>query len=154
MSENLNEIICRAFCDRWLEGKVIGSFGESGLFFLDVADSEEQRRRGFQRTSSIPPGSGLLFPLPSPRETSFWMKNTCLPLDIIFINPKGVVSDVHRQCPPDSDDHYFPSEPASLVVEVAGGQASRVSEGQSFSVRPIPGDQPERMLTLVDHWPF
>jgi len=72
---------------------------------------------------SLPPGQGMIFPMVPPRFASFWMKNTYIPLDIIFIGPDGTISNIVHAIPND----LVPVNsigPAGAVLEIGGGLAA------------------------------
>ena len=100
--------------------------GSSVSFFCDVADDSLERQQGLMNVESLDPGTGMLFIFESPIEASFWMKDTLIPLDIIFINETGYVVNVLEADPepgvPDSLlTRYESLEPVIWVVEIDQG---------------------------------
>jgi uncharacterized protein len=75
--------------------------------------------------TSVPEGTGMLFIFPSSDEHGFWMRNTLVPLDMLFLDPSGQVVGVVAQAEPRSDDHRRVARPSLYVLEVAGGWAER-----------------------------
>lgn len=65
----------------------------------EVADSDATRARGLMHRRELPRGRGMLFVFPSPRPLSFWMKNTLIPLSIAYLDPKGVIRELHDLTP-------------------------------------------------------
>ena len=68
----------------------------------------------------------MLFPFPKPRAASFWMKNTFIPLDIIFIRGDGTIARIADNAIPQSLDPVAVAEPVAAVLEIAGGRAAEL----------------------------
>jgi uncharacterized protein len=95
---------------------------------LELASNDETRAQGLMYRESVPPGRGMLFLFPQPGHHSFWMKNTLIPLDMIWLDREGTVVALHPDVPPCKADpcpSYDPGVPASFVLELGGGEASR-----------------------------
>ena len=73
----------------------------------------------------LPPNSGMLFLFEAPEIRRFWMRNTYIPLDIIFLNERKVVVGIEENTIPLDETSRGPDQPAQYVVEVAGGEARR-----------------------------
>ena len=103
-------------------------------FTVDVAATPEQQERGLMFVKSLAGDRGMIFPYSPPAEVSFWMKNTLIPLDIIFIRTDGTIVRVtHAKA---LDVTPLPSgEPISAVLEIRGGRASElgIKEGDVAS---------------------
>jgi uncharacterized membrane protein (UPF0127 family) len=100
---------------------------------VEVAISEAEQERGLMHRTALPPGNGMLFPFSLPRTASFWMKDTPLPLDLIFVRPDGTVAAVlHGK--PDDLHPLSAGEPVSAVVEMAAGEAGRLGIGTDSRV--------------------
>lgn len=99
-----------------------GDWGQA-RFSVDVADTEATRARGLMSRADLPTSSGMLFVYPTPREVGFWMKNTLIPLDMIFVGVDGVVRLVHHNAVP-HDRTVIPGGDGVLaVLEINGGLA-------------------------------
>ncbi|UYV39542.1 DUF192 domain-containing protein [Rhodobacteraceae bacterium D3-12] len=99
-----------------------GDWGSS-RFTVDVVDTVRSRARGLMFVEEMPRSSGMLFVYPRPSAVSFWMKNTLIPLDMIFVDPRGVVQKVHHNAVP-GDLTRIPGGRGILVVlEINGGLA-------------------------------
>ena len=61
----------------------------------EVADDDHERTMGLMFRDTLEPNSGMLFVMPSVSKASFWMRNTKLPLSIAYINPSGVIMEIH-----------------------------------------------------------
>ena len=99
---------------------------------VEIADSDEERARGLMFRRDLPAGQGMLFIYESPQPVSFWMRNTQIALDMIFIDARGEVRHVHPMAQP-LDETEIPGaapgdpEPERLMVlEVPGGDAARL----------------------------
>ena len=94
-------------------------------FRLEVALTQDQLYRGLMYRTHLPEGQGMLFPFAPPRTVSFWMKNTLIPLDMIFIRRGKVVHIVHNVPPCKSDPcpGYSSVVPVDQVVELPAGTA-------------------------------
>jgi hypothetical protein len=79
----------------------------------------------------VEPNKGMIFPQPRPQPASFWMKNTLIPLDIIFIRDDGTIARIEANTVPLSEDPVPSGEPIVLVLELAGGRAAElgIAEG-------------------------
>jgi len=99
---------------------------ESHAFRVEIARTDRQRARGLMFRRSLPRESGMLFLFDSSQMVTMWMKNTFIPLDIIFINDKGVIVHIAKSTVPHSLD-YIPSKaPVVSVLEVNAGIAERL----------------------------
>lgn len=91
-----------------------------------IADDDEARTRGLMYVRSLPPGRGMLFDFKQPQFASFWMKNTYLSLDLIFIAPDGTVVNVAAGARPLSLDPIQSAAPVRYVLELEAGTAARI----------------------------
>lgn len=104
---------------------------------IEVADDDEQRAQGLMYRSIIPDTTGMLFIFDEAQSRSFWMKNTKVPLDILYINDDKEIFMIYKSVMPYSEQS-IPSEGAArYVVEVAGGYTTRhqIEEGDKISFR-------------------
>ncbi|PQO23480.1 hypothetical protein C2I36_07555 [Rhodobacteraceae bacterium WD3A24] len=102
-----------------------GDWGQA-RFQVEIADTPETRARGLMHRESLPLGTGMLFIYDSPQSVSFWMRNTLIPLDMIFADATGVVRRVHHEAVP-GDETPIPGGPGILaVLEINGGLAARI----------------------------
>ncbi len=97
---------------------------------LEVADTSEERERGLMYRQSLPDDHGMVFVYDDADDRSFWMKNTYVPLDMIFVAPDGTVSNVeHAEPEPNTStadlERYESDGPAQYVVELERGFANR-----------------------------
>jgi len=98
---------------------------------VEIADDEQSRTQGLMGRQSMEEGQGMLFIFPQQEFRSFWMANTPLPLDIIFVNDAGIIVTIQRNTVPYSEESVPSTAPATYVVEVNAGFCDRhgVREG-------------------------
>ncbi|UZD92307.1 DUF192 domain-containing protein [Cognatishimia activa] len=97
-----------------------GDWGQA-RFTVEVADNAAERSRGLMGRPSMPMSSGMLFVYHQTKPLAFWMRNTLIPLDMIFLDENGVVVRVHHNAVP-LDETPIPSgAPARYVLEVNAG---------------------------------
>lgn len=113
-----------------------GTWGRAA-FAVEVADTEATRSLGLMHRPSMPRFSGMLFVFePPPGPVSFWMENTLIPLDMLFIDQTGRVGHVHHQARP-LDRTPIPggSNDVLYVLEINGGMARRMGIGPGTEMR-------------------
>lgn len=96
-------------------------------FDSEIAVTQDERSRGLMHRDTLPPDRGMLFVFPKEGRHRFWMKNTRIELDIIFIGAdRRVVSISHRAqpCRKEPCDTYGPAGDAAYALEIAGGLAA------------------------------
>ena len=98
----------------------------ASLLHLEIAITVEERERGLMGRTSLPVGSGMIFVFDHPQTVYFWMKDTPIPLDMVFLSSDGKVVGTHENAVP--EDRTVISSPAGVqyVIEVAGGAARRL----------------------------
>lgn len=107
----------------------------SARFTVEIADTEAERSRGLMFRDSLPRSSGMLFVYDRPQPVEFWMKNTVIPLDMVFIDAAGRVTAVHENAVP-GDLTGIPGPPDTrFVLEVNGGLARRLGIGPGAEMR-------------------
>lgn len=95
-------------------------------FVVEVAETPEQQAQGLAFRQSLEPDHGMIFPRDPPVDASFWMKNTLIPLDLIFIRSDGTIARIAENAVPLSLDPIPSLEPVSAVLEIAGGRAAEL----------------------------
>ena len=111
---------------------VRGDFGEI-QFTVAVADTMNERSRGLMFVEQMATTQGMLFVYGRPQSVSFWMRNTLIPLDMIFVGADGVVRNIHDMAQPLDETPIFGGQDIQFVLEINGGLAER------FGLAP--GDQ-------------
>lgn len=104
-------------------------------FTVEVARTPAEQARGLMFRESLAPDAGMLFPFPSPRPASFWMKNTLIPLDMIFVRTDGTIARIAVNTTPLSLAPVGVGEPVAAVLEIAGGRSVElgIEEGDRVS---------------------
>ena len=114
---------------------------------LEVVATETERNRGLMFRTHLEEGRGMLFVFEEPGQPAFWMKNTYLSLDILFLSTEGIVVDLFERvspCPMEPCPRYAPCSPARYVLEVAGGFVAHhvVRKGDRIRLENVPGVPP------------
>lgn len=105
--------------------------GARHVFRVEVARTAAEQERGLMYRTELPADGGMLFPSDAPQPRSFWMKNTVIPLDMLFIRQDGSIAKLAEQTIPQSLDPVVCIEPVIAVLEIAGGRAAAlgIAEG-------------------------
>jgi uncharacterized membrane protein (UPF0127 family) len=88
---------------------------------IEIADDDYQRELGLMNRKSMQENQGMLFIFPFERYQSFWMRNTFISLDMIFVDANKTIVTIHKNTQVLSDQSYPSSKPAKYVVEVIAG---------------------------------
>lgn len=101
-----------------------------------IADDDDSRSEGLMNVHELPADAGMLFMFENEQPRSFWMANTPLSLDIMFVNSDLEIVRIHRNTTPYSHDQIRSELPAKYVVEVNAGYSVRhdITEGMIISV--------------------
>lgn len=113
----------------------IASSGGRHHFTVEVARTPDQQGQGLMFRTALAADEGMIFPFPQPRMASFWMHNTLIPLDMIFIRADGTIARVAANTVPRSDESISSGEPVTAVLEIKGGRAAELGivEGDRVS---------------------
>jgi len=95
-------------------------------FVVEVAATGAEQAQGLMFRTRLAPDKGMIFPFPEDRVASFWMKNTVIPLDIIFIRRDGTIESIAANTTPYSLDPVRSNEPVATVLEIAAGRAAEL----------------------------
>lgn len=108
-------------------------------FRVEVAGTQDEQTIGMMFRDSIGRNKGMLFPFPRPRPASFWMRNTRIPLDLIFVRADGTIAHIAANAAPYCLDSIPVGEPVVAVLEIAGGRSADLglAEGDRVSW-PVP----------------
>ena len=101
---------------------------------VEVAESDSAQSRGLMERRNLSARAGMFFPYEEAERHSFWMANTYIPLDIIFVGPDSQIVDIAKNTRPLSEQHIRPDEPARYVVEVRAGFADRYDLSDSTRI--------------------
>ncbi|WP_295558405.1 DUF192 domain-containing protein [uncultured Hyphomicrobium sp.] len=109
----------------------------SGVHALDVevAATPEKQAYGLMYRTSLPETKGMLFPHKQPTELTMWMRNTYIPLDMVFIRADGTVHRIEARTEPLSERVIASEGPVTAVLEIAGGAAERMGLKPGDKVR-------------------
>ncbi len=107
---------------------------------IEIADTDAERRRGLMQRRSLGYDRGMLFLFEETSTDGMWMKNTPLPLDIVFVSPDSQVINIARRTTPFSEETIEPAAPRRFVVEVRAGFANEFGLTDSTRVRWVRTD--------------
>jgi uncharacterized protein len=109
---------------------------------LELADDPFEHQQGLMWRTRMAPNWGMLFIFPSSRPRSFWMKNTYIPLDILYIREDGLILNIARRTTPHQTSPSYPSDgDARYVLELNGGfcDTNKINPGQRVVFSGVPG---------------
>ena len=99
--------------------------GKLHRFTVEVARSPQEQATGLMNRQDLAPDRGMIFPYEAPQQVSYWMKNTFIPLDIIFVRPDRTIGRIETAIPLNLEP--VPSlEPITAVLEIPGGRAAEL----------------------------
>ncbi|MDP9421274.1 MAG: DUF192 domain-containing protein [Pseudomonadota bacterium] len=104
----------------------ISSSGRTHRFTVEVARTAEEQRVGLMNRQQLAPDRGMIFPFEDERIASFWMKNTLIPLDIIFVRADGSITNIEANTVPLSEEPVMSYEPVTAVLEIPGGRSAEL----------------------------
>ncbi|HOD53133.1 MAG TPA: DUF192 domain-containing protein [Candidatus Cloacimonadota bacterium] len=106
---------------------IINDMGDSIYFETEIADSPEKTEKGLMYRKEMKDNQGMFFIFDYDKPLSFWMKNTYIPLDIIFIDSNLQIVSISENCMPLSEDMIPSLKPAKYVLEVNAGLTRKLS---------------------------
>jgi uncharacterized membrane protein (UPF0127 family) len=104
-------------------------------FDVEVADDASERARGLMFRQALADNAGMLFLYPAPQEVEFWMKNTPLSLDIVFVQEDGTIARIAERTTPFSEDMIPSGALVTAVLEVKGGLMRQLGIGIGAKLR-------------------
>jgi len=104
----------------------IGSPGGPHKFTVEVATTPGQMEQGLMFRHSLAADAGMIFDYGVPSMGAMWMKNTLIPLDMLFVDQQGRVINIHERAVPGSLEPIAAAAPARAVIELNGGTAARL----------------------------
>lgn len=108
---------------RELSSLTFKSNGQQIDFKVETAQTQHELSLGLMYRKSMPKNQGMIFLFPTPRQTAFWMKNTYLPLDLIFVNDKHQISGIVENAQPLSEKFIYSPIRTIAVIELNAGVA-------------------------------
>lgn len=111
--------------------------GPSGVqrFSVELADEPAEQAQGLMYREKMAASAGMLFAFPKPKRAQFWMKNTLIPLDMIFADASGVVLQVRPDAIPQDTTPVDGGQGVSFVLEINGGLAKRMGIAAGSQIR-------------------
>ncbi len=100
--------------------------GHQDRFKVWIADTTVRQEQGLMFVRNLPPGEGMLFPQAGPQVAHFWMKNTFIPLDMVFVGENGRIAKIIAKAKPSSLSALSSDVPVIAVLEIRGGEAKRL----------------------------
>nr|WP_246204446.1 DUF192 domain-containing protein [Devosia marina] len=105
---------------------VVQSESGNHAFTVEVVDTPETRAQGLMYRQELADDAGMLFDFREERPVSFWMRNTFIPLDMLFIEADGTILNIHANARP-HDTTSIPSDgPVQFVLEIPGGRSEEL----------------------------
>jgi uncharacterized protein len=104
-------------------------------FTVEIADTDESRAQGLMHRQSMPRLAGMLFIYDAPQRAVFWMENTLIPLDMLFLDETGRVAHIHHEARPLDRTPIDGGADVSMVLEINGGMARQLGIGPGSELR-------------------
>ncbi len=102
---------------------------------FEKADSESERNQGLMDVNSMPSDAGMVFYFENEQPRSFWMANTPLPLDIMYVNTDSIIVSIYKNTVPFSEQSLPSGEPAKYVIETNAGFSVNYDIKEGIKVR-------------------
>lgn len=100
--------------------------GKPHDFHVEVAGTPQEQAKGLMFRTGLAPDAGMIFPFDPPREASFWMRNTVISLDLVFVKADGTIESIAANAEPYSERPIRSQGPVAAVLEIAGGRAAEL----------------------------
>jgi uncharacterized membrane protein (UPF0127 family) len=109
-------------------GAVVTVVSASGKhrFSVELAETPAQMEQGLMFRRELAPDAGMLFDFKEPTMATMWMRNTLIPLDMLFVDAHGRIVNIHERAVPQSDAIVAATAPVRAVIELNGGTAARL----------------------------
>ena len=111
-----------------------GPWGQA-RFTVELAITPEEQARGLMFRETLPRGAGMLFLYDRPQRVAFWMRNTLIPLDMIFVDATGTVTRIHHEAVPLDETPIPGGDGVLAVLEINGGLARRFGMTEGTELR-------------------
>ncbi len=118
-----------------LESLDIVTHGGVQHFKVEIADTPASREQGLMYRKVLAPDRGMLFDFKTPQVVAFWMKNTLIPLDMVFIAPNGRIISIARNAQPLDETPILSGGAVLGVLELRGGRAAEIGAEPGDRVR-------------------
>jgi uncharacterized protein len=127
---------------------VFGGFGQAG-FTVTVADEPQERAQGLMFVERMATLEGMLFVYDAPLRATFWMRNTLIPLDMLFADSAGVILNIHENAVPLDETTIDGGDGVRFVLEINGGLSRRLGIAPGDVMQhPAMGPDAARPCTL------
>lgn len=110
-------------------------------FSVEVADTPAERSKGLMNRASLPRSAGMLFIYEKPGSPAFWMRNTLIPLDMLFLDAAGRVTRIHENAVPRDETPIPGGDDVLAVLEINGGLARQLGITEGSAMRNPAFDQ-------------
>jgi len=118
------------FAESYIENlEIINDIGKPIQYHVEVAKTDEEQAMGLMNRLDLKNNSGMLFLFDNEKKASFWMKNTFIPLDIIFINKNGSINKIYKNTKPKSLKRIKSKGEVLAVLEINAGEANKHNIG-------------------------
>ncbi len=117
-----------------------GDWGQA-MFSVEVADDDAERAQGLMDRPSMPRNAGMIFVYEKPQSVAFWMKNTLIPLDMLFIDETGTVRKIKEMAEPLNETPIPGGKDIQFVLEINGGLSASYGIGVGTELRHPAVDQ-------------
>lgn len=121
-----------------------GPWGQA-RFSVEVVDTRETRAQGLMNRESLPRSAGMLFIYEAPTNASFWMRNTLIPLDMLFVEPDGEITHIHHNARPLDETPIPGGDNVLMVLEINGGLSQTFGIETGSTLRHPRLDQDEAL---------
>lgn len=111
---------------------------QSPKFSLEISDDEAERAKGLMFRKSLHPDAGMLFKYPHEQELSFWMKNTYIPLDMIFLDPNMKIVGILKSVPVLNEERRTINKPSQYTIELLAGTADKHGIKEGWKAVEVP----------------
>ena len=112
--------------DNAAAGVTIVSASGKHSFTVELAETPAQMEQGLMFRRELAPDAGMLFDFKQPTMATMWMRNTLIPLDMLFVDAQGRIVNIHERAVPQSDAIIAAAAPVRVVIELNGGTAARL----------------------------
>ena len=105
---------------------IVTNDGRRHSYTVEVARTSDEQAQGLMDRRSMPRDAGMIFPFPAPRPAAFWMHNTYIPLDMLFLLADGRIESILADVPPLNEAQRRSLGPVAAVLELNAGEAARI----------------------------
>ncbi|MBX7200150.1 MAG: DUF192 domain-containing protein [Rhodospirillaceae bacterium] len=124
--EPLNPAKAQSLATSPLTIDTLGPGGKTLKFTVELADTPKEQEIGLMHRNTMAEDHGMLFDFHEERRAAFWMRNTFIPLDLLFIRANGDIEAIKENAVPHSETPIGPRQPVQAVLELVGGTAQKM----------------------------